>query len=107
MPNGDRVWDSGGPPRVISLDLAARSDRVLKPYLSVVSLLQTMTSLSSAVDGVSTVRLDGRLDFSSVTCSCTFVAFGRAVGSVWRSTNDNSELVYSGSRSSSPPVIAL
>ena len=86
MPNGERVANSGGPPRVISPDLAARSDSVLKPYLSVVSLLQTMTFLSSAVDGGSTVRLPGRFAFSSSTCCCTLVALGLAFGSFWRST---------------------
>src|SRR5439155_17868601 len=105
MPKGERVANSGGPPRVISPDLAARSERVLKLYLSLVALLQTITSLSSALDGASTVRLLGRFAFSSSTCCCTLVAFGVAFGSFWRSTNDSNELVYSGSRSSSPPEI--
>src|SRR3954447_20079816 len=107
MPKGERSANSGGRPSVISFDLVARSDRVLNPYLSIVVLLQTMTSLSSAVDGGSTVRLSGNAVFNSSTCCETLVAVGTALGSFCRRTYDNSEFVYSGRRSSSPPEMAL
>ena len=65
-----------------------------------------MTSLSSALDGVSTVRLSGNTSISSATCSSMLVASGDASGSSWRSTNDSNELVYSGRRSISPDSMA-
>ena len=46
------------------------------------SLVHTMTSLSSAVDGVSTSRPSGRTSPSSAICSSTFVAVGSAFGIV-------------------------
>ena len=106
MPNGERSANSGGPPRVISPDTSARPLRSVKPYWSMVSWLQTMTSLSSAVDGVRTCRLSGSTSPSSATCSSTLVASASRFGSSWRSTNDSNELVYSGSRSISPVSMA-
>jgi hypothetical protein len=65
-----------------------------------------MTSLSSALDGVRTVRLPGSASSSAATCSSTLVASGVAFGSSWRSTNESREFVYSGNRSISPLSMA-
>ena len=44
---------------VMSADASPRSVRLVRPYSSAASAVQTMTSLSSAVDGVSTSRPSG------------------------------------------------
>ncbi len=82
MPNGERVSNSGGAPIVISPETLARSLRVFSEYLSAMSLRQTMTSLSSAVDGVPTTSVAGSAVPSAVICSSTFFAVIVAFGSL-------------------------
>ena len=74
MPKPSRLANSGGPPIVIWSPTLARSSMLVRPYLSMVSLLQVMVSLSSAADGSSTVSLAGSSDLISVTCALVSLA---------------------------------